>query len=67
MSNVVDDKGIAIVPSVQVSHRVQVSAEKGIRKTFPRSVLCRASEPILDRQEEEGLSDEMSPVNALAF
>jgi hypothetical protein len=67
MSNEVDDKGIGIVPSVQVSHRAQVSAEKGIRKAFTRSVLCRASEPILESQEEEGLLDEMSPVNALAF
>jgi hypothetical protein len=67
MSDVVDDKGIAIVPPVQVSHRVQVAAEKGIREARARSILGCAPKRILEAHEEEGLLDKMSPVNALPF
>ena len=67
MSDVVDDKGIAVAPPVQVSHRVQVAAEKGIREAGAGSFLCCAPKRILEAHEEKGLLDKMSPVNTPPF
>ena len=65
MANVVDQKRVAVSPSVKVLDRIEISGKEWRMEGVPGPLLGGNAKRVLDRQECERTLENPSPVNSV--